>query len=101
MDDGSHRPSGTPVFAVRIMPPAVPQVYDLCKAGADLAGFVDCASCRYACVTSRGESIVHVRSTREDFPWAAPWARVTTALAHAVAVLARELSWQGTPAITD
>lgn len=32
----------------------------------------------------------------EDFPWAAPWARVTTALANAVAVLARELSWQGT-----
>src|ERR1700694_2976699 len=32
----------------------------------------------------------------EDFPWAEPWARVTTALASAVAVLARELSWQGT-----
>lgn len=32
----------------------------------------------------------------EDFPWAEPWARVTTALANAVAVLARELSWQGT-----
>jgi transposase len=25
----------------------------------------------------------------EEFPWAEPWARVTTALAHAVAVLAR------------
>ncbi|MFI5104825.1 MAG: ISL3 family transposase [Terriglobales bacterium] len=32
----------------------------------------------------------------EDFPWAEPWARVTTALASAVAVLARELSWQAT-----
>ena len=32
----------------------------------------------------------------EDFPWAEPWARVTTALANAVATLARELSWQGT-----
>ena len=32
----------------------------------------------------------------EDFAWAEPWARVTTALANAVAVLARELSWQGT-----
>jgi transposase len=32
----------------------------------------------------------------EDFPWAEPWARVTRALAHAVAVLARELSGQGT-----
>jgi len=32
----------------------------------------------------------------EDFPWAEPWARVTTDLARAVAVLARELSWQGT-----
>src|SRR5215471_1378021 len=32
----------------------------------------------------------------EDFPWAKPWARVTTALANGVAVLARELSWQGT-----
>ena len=32
----------------------------------------------------------------EDFPWAEPWARVTTSLANAVAVLARELSWQGT-----
>jgi transposase len=32
----------------------------------------------------------------EAFPWAAPWARVTTALANAVAILARELSWQGT-----
>src|SRR5436305_14794792 len=32
----------------------------------------------------------------EDFPWAEPWARVTTALANAVAVMARELSWQGT-----
>ena len=32
----------------------------------------------------------------EDFPWAEPWARVTTALSNAVAVLGRELSWQGT-----
>src|SRR5438445_5099135 len=32
----------------------------------------------------------------EDFPWAEPWARVTTSLANAVAGLARELSWQGT-----
>lgn len=32
----------------------------------------------------------------EDFPWAEAWARVTTALSNAVAVLARELSWQGT-----
>ena len=32
----------------------------------------------------------------EDFPWAEPWARVTAALANAVATLARELSWQGT-----
>ena len=32
----------------------------------------------------------------EDFPWAEPWGRVTTALANAVAVLARELSGQGT-----
>ncbi len=32
----------------------------------------------------------------EDFPWAHPWARVTTALSNAVARLARELSWQGT-----
>jgi transposase len=32
----------------------------------------------------------------EDFPWAEPWARITTALANAVARLARELSWQGT-----
>jgi transposase len=32
----------------------------------------------------------------EDVPWAQPWARVTTALSNAVAVLARELSWQGT-----
>lgn len=35
---------------------------------------------------------VHV----EDFPWAESWARVTTALSNAVAVLARELSWKGT-----
>jgi len=32
----------------------------------------------------------------EEFPWAEPWARVTTALFNAVARLARELSWQGT-----
>lgn len=32
----------------------------------------------------------------EDVPWAEPWARVTTALANAVAKLAQELSWQGT-----
>ena len=32
----------------------------------------------------------------EEFPWAEPWARVTTALSNAVAVLARELSWQST-----
>jgi len=32
----------------------------------------------------------------EDFPWAEPWARVTRALSNAVALLARELSWQGT-----
>jgi len=28
----------------------------------------------------------------EDFPWAAPWARVTTAVSNAVAMLARDLS---------
>ena len=38
----------------------------------------------------------HCGGRVEDFPWAEPWARVTTALANAVAVLARELSWQGT-----
>jgi transposase len=32
----------------------------------------------------------------EDFPWAEPWARVTTALSNAAAILAREMSWQGT-----
>jgi transposase len=32
----------------------------------------------------------------EDFPWAAPWARVTRALGNAVAKLGREMSWQGT-----
>src|SRR5439155_17838053 len=32
----------------------------------------------------------------EVFAWAGPWARVTAALSNAVAVLARELSWQGT-----
>jgi len=32
----------------------------------------------------------------EDVPWAEPWARVPRALAHAVARLGRELSWQGT-----
>jgi transposase len=32
----------------------------------------------------------------EDLPWAEPWARVTRALSHAVATLARELSWKGT-----
>lgn len=32
----------------------------------------------------------------EDFPWAEPWARTTKTLSNAVAVLARELSWQGT-----
>jgi transposase len=32
----------------------------------------------------------------EEVPWAESWARVTTALSNAVAVLARELSWQGT-----
>ena len=32
----------------------------------------------------------------EDFPWAEPWARVTTSLSNAVARLTRELSWQGT-----
>ena len=32
----------------------------------------------------------------KNFPWAEPWARVTMALSNAVAVLARELSWQGT-----
>src|SRR5450631_444582 len=32
----------------------------------------------------------------EDFPWADSWARVTKVLAHAVACLAREVSWQGT-----
>jgi len=32
----------------------------------------------------------------EDFPWAEPWARVTRALGNAVAILAREVSGQGT-----
>jgi transposase len=32
----------------------------------------------------------------EDIPWAEPWARVSTALGNAAAVLARELSWQAT-----
>ena len=33
---------------------------------------------------------------REAVPWAGAWARVTTALARAVAELARHLSWQET-----
>ena len=33
---------------------------------------------------------------REIVPWAGAWARVTTALARAVAGLARQLSWQET-----
>ena len=37
----------------------------------------------------------------EDFPWAEPWVRVTTALFHAVARLARELSWREPHATTD
>ena len=32
----------------------------------------------------------------EDFPWAEPWARVTTSLSNAVARLAQDLSWQAT-----
>jgi transposase len=32
----------------------------------------------------------------EDFPWAEPWARVSTSLSNAVASLARDLSWQAT-----
>ena len=32
----------------------------------------------------------------ENFPWAEPWARVTTAWTNAMAVLARQLSLQGT-----
>jgi transposase len=32
----------------------------------------------------------------EAVPWAEPWERVTKGLAHSVAVLARELSWQAT-----
>ena len=35
-----------------------------------------------------GVSALRVRV--EDFPWADPWARVTTALANAVPVLAQE-----------
>src|ERR1035438_3334910 len=34
----------------------------------------------------------------EDFPWAESWARTTTTLANAGAILAPELSWQGTAA---
>ena len=32
----------------------------------------------------------------EDFPWAEPWARTTSALSNAVAVMARDASWQVT-----
>jgi transposase len=32
----------------------------------------------------------------EDFPWAEPWARVSTSLSNAVGSLARDLSWQAT-----
>ena len=32
----------------------------------------------------------------EDFPWAEPWARTTSALSNAVAVMARDSSWQVT-----
>jgi transposase len=31
----------------------------------------------------------------EDFPWAEPWSRTTTALSNAVARVAREMSWKG------
>jgi hypothetical protein len=38
--------------------------------------------------------LLDIHDRAHDFPWAEPWARVTTALSNAVAVLARELSWQ-------
>lgn len=48
------------------------------------------------CYRPRRVACPHCGVRVEDFPWADPWARVTTALSNAVAVLARELSWQGT-----
>ena len=46
--------------------------------------------------TAHCASLRCTKQSARAFPWADPWARVTTALSNAVAVLAWELSWQGT-----
>src|SRR5580698_2934764 len=72
-------------------------VVDIDRLGSRL---LRCGLCRQRCLKVRYQPR-RVECPRcgvrvEDFPWAEPWARVTTALSNAVARLARALSWQGT-----
>lgn len=55
-------------------------------------------SSQNGCLAGRGEPIAHACGMRvKDFPWAEPWVPATSALANAVAVLARgtELAGNG------
>ena len=57
---------------------------------------VDTKTADETALSTTASRLPAMRVRVEDFPWAEPWSRVTTALSNAVAVLARKLSWQDT-----
>jgi transposase len=67
-----------------------------CAQPAGMARSVDAEIALETALPPASGRMPQVWSVGEDFHWADPWARVTTALSNAVARLARELSWQGT-----
>src|ERR1700691_4189080 len=93
--DWPHRPVGRSVATLRGVPPAVAEGAQ-CAQGSEWRDL----SMRRLPLKLRYRPR-RVRCPRcglrvEDFPWAEPWARVSTSLSNAAASLARELRWQAT-----
>src|ERR1022692_3720478 len=93
LHDHPHRPAGESAAALRALPAAMPEGAQRASA-AGMARSIDAEIAVEAALPPTSSRMSEVRV--EAFPWAEPWARVTTALSNAVAKLARELSWQGT-----
>ena len=93
--DGPHRPTRAPAAALWGLPAAMSEGAQHAKS-AGMARSVDAEIAVETALPPAPSRMSPCGVRVEDFPWAEPWARVTTALSNAVAVLARELSWQGT-----
>src|ERR1035441_5942445 len=96
LHDHPHRPAGESAAALRALPAAMPEGAQRLRQSRewrDLSMRKLPLKLRYR---PRRVECPRCGVRVEDFPWAEPWARVTTALSNAVAKLARGVSWQGT-----